>query len=46
MRQITISMACACFDLRTGEALTPPVIEPVQAFAVVVQDDDIYVDAG
>jgi nitrite reductase/ring-hydroxylating ferredoxin subunit len=46
MRQITISMACACFDLRTGEALTSPAIEPVQAFAVVVQDNDIYVNAG
>jgi nitrite reductase/ring-hydroxylating ferredoxin subunit len=34
----------ACFDLRTGEALTPPAIEPVQTFRVVVQDDDIYVE--
>jgi 3-phenylpropionate/trans-cinnamate dioxygenase ferredoxin component len=34
----------ACFDLRTGEALTPPAFEPVQTFAVVVQDDEIYVE--
>ena len=36
----------ACFDLRTGEALTPPAIEPVQTFAVVLQDDEVYVDVG
>ena len=36
----------ACFDLRTGEALTPPATEPVQTFAVVLQDDDVYVDGG
>jgi 3-phenylpropionate/trans-cinnamate dioxygenase ferredoxin component len=34
----------ACFDLRTGEALTPPAVEPVQTFRVVVQEDDVYVD--
>jgi 3-phenylpropionate/trans-cinnamate dioxygenase ferredoxin component len=34
----------ACFDLRTGEALTPPAVEPVQTFAVVVQDDEVYVE--
>jgi 3-phenylpropionate/trans-cinnamate dioxygenase ferredoxin component len=26
----------ACFDLRTGEALTPPAVEPVQIFPVIV----------
>jgi 3-phenylpropionate/trans-cinnamate dioxygenase ferredoxin subunit len=36
----------ACFDLRTGEALTPPAIEPVRTFAVVLQDDDVYVEVG
>ena len=35
----------ACFDLRTGEALTPPATEPVQTFAVVIQDDTVYVEA-
>ena len=36
----------ATFDLRTGEALTPPAVEPVQTFPVVVQADDIYVELG
>ena len=34
----------ACFDLRTGEALTPPAVEPVQTFPVMVQEDEIYVE--
>jgi 3-phenylpropionate/trans-cinnamate dioxygenase ferredoxin subunit len=34
----------ACFDLRTGEALTPPAVEPVQTFRVITQENDIYVD--
>jgi 3-phenylpropionate/trans-cinnamate dioxygenase ferredoxin component len=34
----------ATFDLRTGEALTPPAIEPVQTFRVVLQGDDILID--
>ena len=34
----------ACFDLRTGEALTPPATEPVQTYAVVTQDGDVYVE--
>jgi len=34
----------ACFDLRTGEALTPPAVEPVQTFPVITQADDIYVE--
>ncbi len=34
----------ACFDLRTGEALTPPAVEPVQTFPVIVQEDEIYVE--
>lgn len=33
----------ACFDLRTGEALTPPAVEPVQTYPVVLQENDIYV---
>jgi 3-phenylpropionate/trans-cinnamate dioxygenase ferredoxin component len=36
----------ACFDLRTGEALTPPAFEPVQTFAVVVKDGEVYVELG
>jgi 3-phenylpropionate/trans-cinnamate dioxygenase ferredoxin subunit len=34
----------ACFDLRTGEALTPPAVEPVRTFRVLLQEDDIYVE--
>ena len=34
----------ACFDLRTGEALTPPATEPVQTFAVILQDEEVYVE--
>jgi 3-phenylpropionate/trans-cinnamate dioxygenase ferredoxin subunit len=36
----------ACFDLRTGAAMTPPAVEPVQTFAVVLQDDNVYVEVG
>jgi 3-phenylpropionate/trans-cinnamate dioxygenase ferredoxin component len=36
----------ATFDLRTGEALTPPAVEPVQTFPVITQGDEIYVDVG
>jgi 3-phenylpropionate/trans-cinnamate dioxygenase ferredoxin component len=36
----------ACFDLRTGEALTPPAVEPVQTFPVVVQEESVYVELG
>ena len=34
----------AVFSLSTGEALTPPATEPVETFAVVVKDGDVYVD--
>jgi 3-phenylpropionate/trans-cinnamate dioxygenase ferredoxin subunit len=34
----------ACFDLRTGEALTPPAFEAVKTFGVVVQGDEVYVE--
>jgi nitrite reductase/ring-hydroxylating ferredoxin subunit len=34
----------ACFSLRTGEALTPPAIEPVQTYPVVLREDDVYVE--
>lgn len=36
----------ACFDLQTGEALTPPATDPVQTFAVVLQDHNVYVEVG
>jgi nitrite reductase/ring-hydroxylating ferredoxin subunit len=34
----------ACFSLRTGEALTPPAIEPVQTYPVVLREDDVCVE--
>jgi len=34
----------ACFSLSTGEALTPPAVEPVETFAVVLKDGDVYVE--
>ncbi|MBV8224268.1 MAG: bifunctional 3-phenylpropionate/cinnamic acid dioxygenase ferredoxin subunit [Verrucomicrobia bacterium] len=36
----------ATFDLRTGDALTPPAVDPVQTFPVVTQGEDIYVEVG
>ncbi len=32
------------FDIRTGEALGPPVTAPIQTFAVKVEGDDVLVD--
>jgi len=34
------------FDVRTGEALTPPAVLPVRTFPVTVEGDDVYVEAG
>jgi 3-phenylpropionate/trans-cinnamate dioxygenase ferredoxin component len=34
----------ATFDLHTGEALTPPAVERVQTYRVVLQDDDVLVE--
>lgn len=34
----------SCFDLRTGQPSSPPASEPVAAYAVTIQGDDIYVD--
>jgi 3-phenylpropionate/trans-cinnamate dioxygenase ferredoxin subunit len=33
----------ARFDLRTGQVLSPPATEDVDAFAVVVRDGQVYV---
>ena len=33
------------FDLRTGEALTPPAVAPVQSFSVSVDGNSVTVDA-
>jgi 3-phenylpropionate/trans-cinnamate dioxygenase ferredoxin subunit len=32
------------FDLRTGEALTPPAVAPVKTYAVSVDGDSVTVD--
>ena len=34
----------AFFDVRTGDALTLPAIEPVRTFKVRTQGEDIFVD--
>jgi 3-phenylpropionate/trans-cinnamate dioxygenase ferredoxin component len=36
----------ATFDLRTGEALTPPAVEPVRTFPVITRGEDIYVEVS
>ena len=33
------------FDLRTGEALTPPAVAPVKTYLVTVDGDSVTVDA-
>jgi 3-phenylpropionate/trans-cinnamate dioxygenase ferredoxin subunit len=33
------------FDLRTGEALTPPAVAPVKVYSVIVDGDSVTVDA-
>jgi 3-phenylpropionate/trans-cinnamate dioxygenase ferredoxin subunit len=33
------------FDLRTGQALTPPAVAPVKVFSVSVDGDSVTVDA-
>jgi nitrite reductase/ring-hydroxylating ferredoxin subunit len=34
----------ACFSLSTGEALSLPAIDPVETFAVILQDENIFVE--
>ena len=33
------------FDLRTGEALTPPAVAPIKVYSVIVDGDSVTVDA-
>jgi 3-phenylpropionate/trans-cinnamate dioxygenase ferredoxin subunit len=33
------------FDLRTGEALTPPAVAPIKVYPVVVDGDSVTVEA-
>lgn len=35
----------ACFDVRTGDALTLPAVEPVLTYLVKVKDGDVYVES-
>ncbi len=35
----------ATFDVRTGDALTLPAVLPLMTFEVVVEGDDVFVDA-
>ncbi|GAA4035296.1 non-heme iron oxygenase ferredoxin subunit [Allokutzneria multivorans] len=34
----------ACFDLETGEPLSPPAFDPVDVYATSVHDGDVHVD--
>jgi 3-phenylpropionate/trans-cinnamate dioxygenase ferredoxin component len=36
----------SCFDLRTGNPTGPPATEPVPAYHVKIQGDDVYVALG
>lgn len=33
----------ARFDLKTGENLTPPALEPVDTFEIKIEGDDVYI---
>ena len=35
----------ACFNIATGEALTPPADAPIKVYRVQIEGDDIYVAA-
>ena len=41
--QVQCPLHDSCFDLRTGEPLDPPAEEPVETFAVKVEDDCIWI---
>jgi nitrite reductase/ring-hydroxylating ferredoxin subunit len=34
----------ACFDVRTGDALSLPAIAPVESYPVVIEGDDVFVE--
>jgi len=36
----------SCFNLRTGQPSSPPASEPVDTYAVLIDGDDVYVDAS
>ena len=33
-----------CFNVRTGEVVTPPCVVPVKTYATLVEDDALYVE--
>jgi 3-phenylpropionate/trans-cinnamate dioxygenase ferredoxin component len=34
----------ACFSVKTGDALSLPATEPVETFAVILKEDEVYVE--
>jgi 3-phenylpropionate/trans-cinnamate dioxygenase ferredoxin subunit len=36
----------AIFDIKTGEALTLPAVSPVETFKVIVEGQDLFIEAG
>lgn len=36
----------SCFDLTTGEPMSPPAAEPVDVFAVTIVDGQVHVDVS
>ena len=42
--EITCPLHGACFDVKTGRALTLPATKPVRTYPVRVEGDDIYIE--
>lgn len=42
--QITCPFHNACFELKTGKAVSGPAVYPLQCFAVRVEDGEIFLD--
>jgi 3-phenylpropionate/trans-cinnamate dioxygenase ferredoxin component len=36
----------SCFDLTTGQPLSPPATEPVDVFPTDIHDGDVFIDVG
>ncbi len=36
----------SCFDLATGQPLSPPATEPVDVFPTDIRDGDVFIDVG
>ncbi len=41
---------CPChgaeFDIRTGEVVNPPAVEPLQIYSVMIEDNDIFIGSS